>query len=280
MAAPIQRYGDPRLYGTTFVKPLDKSYQWIRTASNPLHPKCCLIMECAVRVLKLVTGTFAIAITCAPALVGRSIQVIHYHCLSREARAHPQAVAVAGMHLPKLEPCPMPKPKKFHGTSRSGAIGILRWSFDAGKTKPGSKMADAVYVSASDVVSAAYGVDQLVLSLDLRPGEIAYASDSTLGEFTRSIGQDLSDKKVMAAVRELYYQNGYRAVKYDLDHPFGRQEAWAVYDVSCISILEVRPSPDAVPLGVGGGGGGGVARTASGFWHGWGRQRVAVGMLG
>ena len=29
MAAPVQRYSDPRLYGVTFTKPLNKSYEWI-----------------------------------------------------------------------------------------------------------------------------------------------------------------------------------------------------------------------------------------------------------
>ncbi len=53
----------------------------------------------------------------------------------------------------------------------------------------------------------------------------------------------------MAAVRELYYQNGYRAIKYDLDH-YGTEEAWAVYDESCISIIKVQLSPTAIPIAV------------------------------
>jgi hypothetical protein len=249
MAAPIQRYSDPRLYGTTLVKPFNASYQWIRTVAHPLHPKCSLIAECAVRAMKIVTGALALAITAFPALIGRLIQIIHYHSIAKKVRANPPEVIVDGMRLPRLQACPMPGPKKYHGTNQTAAIGILRWGFDPTKTASGAKMAEAVYVSANDVVSAAYGTDQLILSLDLREVEIAYASDETLGEFTSRIGKDLSDKKVMAAVRKLYYQNGYRAIKYDLDH-YGSEEAWAIYDPSCVSIKQIRPSPDATPVTV------------------------------
>lgn len=107
-------------------------------------------------------------------------------------------------------------------------------------------MAEAVYVSASKVVSASYGEDQLILSLDLREGEIAYVKDSALDKFARKSKKDFEDKKVMAAVRELFYQNGYRAIKYDLDH-YGKEEAWAVYDPSCISINKIKPSPVTAP---------------------------------
>lgn len=249
MPASIQRYSDPRLYGITLVKPFDKSYQWIRTVAHPLHPECSLVAECAIRAMKMLTGSLALAATALPALIGRAIQIIHYHSISADVRANPPEVVVDGMRLPDLQYCPMPAPKKFHGTSREGSIGILRWGFDPSRTASGSKMAEAVYVSASDVVSVAYGIDQLVLSLDLREGEIAYASNRALGEFTLKTGKDLSDKKVMAAVRELYYQNGYRAIKYDLDH-YGTGEAWAVYDKSCISITKIQLSPTAIPIAV------------------------------
>lgn len=250
MPAPIQRYRDPRLYGTTLVKPFDKSYQWIRTVVHPLHPECSLVVECAIRGMKVLTGSLALAATVLPVLIGRIIQIIHYHSISTNVRANPPEVVVDGMHLPNLQYCPMPAPKKFHGTSREGAIGILRWGFDPSRTAPGSKMAEAVYVSAGNVVSVAYGIDQLVLLLDLREGEIAYASNQALHEFSLRTGKGLSDKEVMAAVRELYYQNGYRAIKYDLDH-FGREEAWAVYDESCISITKVKLSPTAIPISYG-----------------------------
>ena len=77
MPAPIQRYSDPRLYGTTLVKPFDKSYQWIRTVAHPLHPECSLVAECAVRAMKVLTGSLALAVTALPALIGRIIQIIH-----------------------------------------------------------------------------------------------------------------------------------------------------------------------------------------------------------
>lgn len=245
MAAPIQRYSDPRLYGTTLVKPFDKSYQWIRTIAHPLHPECNLVEECAARAMKALTGILALAITALPALIGHIIQIIHYHSLSADDRAHPPEVVIDDMHLPNLQTCPMPAPMKFHGTARDGAIGILRWGFDPSRTAPGSKMAEAVYVSADDAVSATYGEDQLVLSLDLREGEIAYVNSDALSAL--KTGKDFSDKKVMALVRELFYQNGYRAIKYDLSH-YGREEAWAVYDESCIFITKIQLSPTAAPI--------------------------------
>lgn len=246
MAAPIQRYSDPRLYGTTLVKPCNVSYQWIRTVSHPLHPKCSLITECAVRAMKILTGSVALAVTALPALIGRLIQIIHYHSISKEMRAKPPEVSVDGMQLPTLQPCAMPATQKYHGTDTAAAIGILRWGFNPSRTALGAKMAEAVYVSADAAVSATYGVDQLILSLDLREGEIAYLDDDALAAFMQRIGEDHPTKKVMAAIQELYYQNGYRAIKYDLAHR-GTEEAWAIYDPSCISITQVRPSPEAMP---------------------------------
>lgn len=247
MAAPIQRYSDPRLFGITLVKPFNTAYQWIRTVTHPLHPKCNLITECAIRTMKMMTGSVALAMTALPALVGRIIQMIHYHTLSKNVLSNPPQVIVDGMQLPHLESCSMPAAKKYHGTNEAAAIGILRWGFNPSKTALGSKMAEAVYVSAKDVVSAVYGVDQLILSLDLREGEIAYASNCIRDNFIHSINKDLSDKKMIAAIRELFYQNGYRAIKYDLDC-YGKEEAWAIYDPSCISIIQIRPSPKAIPM--------------------------------
>lgn len=247
MPAPIQRYNDPRLYGTAWVSSFRHSYQWIRTVAHPWHPHCNQVAECAIRVTKSVTGILAMAVTALPALIGRTIQIIHYHLISREKREHPAEVVVQGMHLPYLEPCPLPAPKKFHGTAREGAIGILRWGFDPSRTAAGAKMGDAVYVSANDVVSAAYGQDQLILSLDLREGEVAYISDANIETFERMLPSGLTPKFIMAAVRTLCYQNGYRAIRYDLDH-YGREEAWAVYDPSCISIQGIRLSPVAAPI--------------------------------
>ena len=240
MAAPVQRYSDPRLYGVTFTKPLNKSYEWIRAVANPLHPKCSLIEECAVRAIKVLTGILAIAITSLPALVGRIAQVIHYHSISEDVRLHPPEVIIDGMHLPSLQACPMPRSEKYHGTNEDAAISILRWGFDPNRTAPETKIANAVYVSAD------YGLGQLILTLDLREGEFAYVNDAALRKFTGSTGKNLADKKVMAAVRELFYQNGYRAIKYDLKF-YGTEEAWAVYDPSCISIQQIRLSQYAVP---------------------------------
>ncbi|MBS0626365.1 MAG: hypothetical protein JSS32_09975 [Verrucomicrobia bacterium] len=243
MAAPIQRYSDPRLNGTILTKPFYDSYQWIRTVNHPMHPKCNRIEECAVRAMKAITGALALVLTALPALVGRAIQIIHYHRLSRVERLSPERIDVDGLTLPEKEACPLPGPEKFHGTSERNAMQILRWGFDPRKTAIGSKLGEAVYVSASDTVSADYGEDQLILSLDLRNGEVAYLPD----RFKDQMGWDLNNKKVMESVRKLFYLNGYRAIKYDLAH-YGTEEAWAVYDPSCVTIREVRPAPLAVPL--------------------------------
>jgi len=57
------------------------------------------------------------------------------------------------MQLLCLQKCEMPSSQKYHGTDRAATIGILRWGFDPSKIAPGSKMAEAVYISASDTVS-------------------------------------------------------------------------------------------------------------------------------
>lgn len=242
VGAPIQRYSDPRLYGATLAKPWNQSYQWIRTIIHPLHPKCSLINECGIRAIKLVIGIVALAATAIPALIGRLIQIIHYHSLSPAYRENPPAISINGMKLPHLQPCQTPTKIKFHGTDEKSAVGILRWGFDPSRTAPESKMAEAIYVSENDAVSVEYGKDQLMLSLDLREEEVAYLSDNDLNAFKND--KNFSDKTTMAAVRQLFYQNGYRAIRYDLQC-FGQEVAWAVYDSSCISITEIRPSPQA-----------------------------------
>lgn len=73
----------------------------------------------------------------------------------------------------------------------------------------------------------------MILFLDLRESEVAYMDSFTFNEFIENL--DLKNKKVSAAVRQLFLRNGYRAIKYDLTH-YGIEEAWAVYDASCISI--------------------------------------------
>lgn len=243
MAAPIQRYNDPRLYGTTLVKPFNESYQWIRTAAHPLHPKCSRVTECAFKAMKIVSGTIALVITAIPALVGRIIQIIHYHSISNEIRLKPPTVKVNGMELPELQKCSMSPSKKYHGTKDITAMSILRWGFDPNKTGLGSKMGNAAYVSVGDTVSVTYGNCQIVLSLDLEENEIAYLDNNPYQQLMKN--KNLEDKTTMVALRELFYQNGYRAIKYDLNH-YGIEEAFAVYDPSCISIDRIQSSPNAV----------------------------------
>ena len=252
-AAPIQRYSDPRLYGVTLTKPFNGSYQWIRTIAHPMHPHCSLIVECAVRAIKIVTGTLALTLTAVPALIGRVVQMAHYHFMSQDDRARPVEVLVKHLFLPGLAPCLPPNPTKvvYHGTAEAAAISILRWGFDPEKTAPGAKLGEAVYVAVENVVPAAYGTDQLELSLDLRRGEVAYLDDSTLTAYKVSLASviqgEFADKEIMQAIRELFYQNGYRAIKYDLDHESGTEEAFAVCDPSCISIQRLDASARTVP---------------------------------
>jgi hypothetical protein len=242
MAAPIHRYSDLRLYGTTFVKPFNYSYQWIKTVGNPLHPQCNLIAECAIRAIKLLIGTVVMTGTALPASIGRIIQITHYHFISKAIRLHPPKISINDMELPSLQPCTVPQSEVFHGTEEKGAIGILRWGFDPHKTKEGSKIGEAVYASAVNTVSSSYGSDQFILSLNLRENEVAYLDDDTLMKF--STGKDFSNKKTMTAIRELFLKNGYRAIQYTINH-HGKEKAWAIYDVSCISIIRVQPSPTA-----------------------------------
>jgi hypothetical protein len=243
MAASIEKYSDIRLFGATLVQPFGKSYEWLRTASHPLHPKCNLITECFFKMIKILTGSLALVAMAPLACMGRLIQIAHYHSLLTDTRKNPQEITVKGLTLPTLTRCTMPAPIKFHGTTQEGALGILRWGFNPSRTQVGSKMGEAVYVSASDSVSVHYGDDQLVLELDLKENEIAYITNSDLEAFIQSTGLDLSTQKGMADMHALFYQNGYRAIKYDLDCR-GQEEAWAVYDPSCISIIRINPSPE------------------------------------
>lgn len=242
MAAPILRYSDPRLFGTCIVKPCASSYEWTRNAINPIHPNSNLVVEVAFRALKAFTGTLAIAITALPALVGRVIQMIHYNSLSPSIRENPPTVAINNMQLPTLKGCKISDLTSYHGTTETAAISILWSGFNPSKVAVGSKLGEATYVSAKDTVSAEYGQDQLILKLDLREREIAYLSDKDL----EAQNWNFSDKKVMSTVRELFLANGFKAIKYDLDF-YGEEEAYAIYDTSCISISRVQPSPKGTP---------------------------------
>lgn len=112
LAAPIQRYNDPRLYGKTFVEPFYRSYQLAKSVTYPFHPACDRITECATRALKFRSAAFTLAATAVPALVGRIIQIIHYHSIPKKIRLNPTPVKIDNLQLPHLMPCPHP-PLKF-----------------------------------------------------------------------------------------------------------------------------------------------------------------------
>jgi hypothetical protein len=238
--APIQRYSDPRLFGAALVNPWQRSYEEGRRALHPLHPRASQIEQVCIRALHLVRGVLAMALTFLPGLVGRVCQMIDYHSRSKDALRHPSVVELEGMSLSDfLRPCTPPKKDGYHGTSEEAALSILNWGFDLKKVSSESKMGQAVYVSTGDAVSAAYGEDQLILSFDLRPGEVAEATEAA-ESFVGHRG----------AMGWIFYQNGYRAVKYTLQSSHqGTEEAWAIYDPSCITITRINPSPKAEPQG-------------------------------
>lgn len=234
MGAPIIKYSDPRLYGAILTKPFEISYQWIRTSVHPWHPKCLVIVECAVRAIKILTGILLLALTAFPAFLGRLIQLIHYHSKETINRANPTELLVNGLHLPKLERCLCPAATMLYATSEEKAIELVRWGLHL-STLSDSIRGDAIYISADPEISKAYGGDQLVLALDLRDEEVAYVSSDEWELFNFRVPAEAT----FLDFRELFYENGYKAIKYDLYG--GEQKTWAVYDPSCVSIVEVRP---------------------------------------
>jgi len=240
MAAPIQRYTDPRLTGEFLAVPLEKSYAWIRTVTNPVHPKCSKSYEYVVRAFKALTGVIALALTTLPWLLGRSIQVISYHVMGT-ARRENRLEFGAELVLPRFASCDLPEAFRSHATSQTSAISILRWGFDPSKTMSGA-LGDAIYITATDQKMSVPGNDQLVLSLDLKKDEVISINEHDLSNWRDSNRRplDITDKKTSAAMREVFLKNGIRAVNYRLN-----PEAWAIFDESCISILEVHP--DAPP---------------------------------
>lgn len=89
--------------------------------------------------MKIVLGVVGVTLVTIPAIVGRVIQISHYHYLSVDARLHPVQVTVEELSLPRLQPCQIISSTKFHGTKPEAAIGILRWGFAPSKTLAGAK---------------------------------------------------------------------------------------------------------------------------------------------
>ncbi|MDE3045966.1 MAG: hypothetical protein KGJ02_04915 [Verrucomicrobiota bacterium] len=224
----IQTYSDSRLRGDWLVKPFTASYQWMRTAFNPCHPQANVLVECALRVVKVVTGVLAMIVTVWPALVGRLVQITHYHCMTKARRGFPPTCGVGNFTLPSpaMNSCPVPQ-AVYYGTDR--ALNILRWGFDRHPPAPTILTGEAIY--ASEIKgSSTEKKEELVLSLDLQPTEVASLNITSfeLSE-TANLGKD------KAAARTLFLQNGFRAIKYTgLSH-----DVWAIYDPSCISIQKV-----------------------------------------
>jgi hypothetical protein len=240
----------------------------IKTVFHPLHVECDLVTELAIRAIKAVVGIFALAITALPALFGRIAQIIHFHAISANNRAHPPEVKVSGMSLPELEVYPMlasqkALPVSFRASQRE-AKNILRWGFYSTTRAAEQKLPGGIEVSVANVAFAVEASDTLRLSLDLREGGIAYVSNRALNDFSAAFtkvfaektGRNFSDQTDIPAqrelsaarsstLRELYYQNGYQAIKHKSDR-FGKEEHWVVCDSFCMSLLQVLP-PIVVP---------------------------------
>lgn len=231
--APIQRYSDPRLYGTAIVKPFAQSYEWIRTVANPWHPKCSLIEECAVRAMKVVTGLIALVLTIQPALVGRCIQILHYHLLSQEGRNTPPEVVFEGFHLPKPSPCELPHSVQYLSVNQDRSMAFLRWGFS---TK--GLLIQTAHEEPPPVLQ-----DKLILSLDIRKEEVAlFKSDDYVQFIHDHSTPNFPAEKVDAVLQELFYRNGYRAIK---DHE-GLMEGWSICDPSCVSVTKLCPTSKQV----------------------------------
>ena len=210
MSAPLVRYGAPmlgdhdsRLYGAFLVQPFAKSKAWIRTVSYPVHPGCNLITELAVRLFKILAGSIALALTVLPALIGRTIQKMHYSTLTSFEREYPKEIQVKGLKLPELTKYSLAERNDLladmlgYATNTDNALSILRWGLDNSKLKK-------KYTSGDKTI--------LVLALNLQASEITYISVENLAKWRNNIEANAERK---SAECELLKKNGYRGVIFE-----------------------------------------------------------------
>jgi len=244
-AAPILRYSDPRLYGTFLVQPWSMAYEWTRTVTNPWPPACNPVVECAVRGFKIVSGLCALAATCVPALAGRLVQMGHYHSMSTEKREKPRPIGpwkteeTLRLNIPAeaLESCALPS-QLFYAKTAPMILSTMRFgfSFDDCYGSIGCSAGPAIYASEKSRKAEVFGndVEELQLSLDLKPEEIAYVptkKGDAVPAFAKPIGR-IGGSEALKARRNGFIMNGYRAVKFNTEgYP-----VWAIYDPSCIRI--------------------------------------------
>jgi hypothetical protein len=102
--APIQRYSDPRLYGDILVRPFREMYgSWMLPVRNPVHPHSNYYVEMGRRSLNALVGVVCIVALSVFPLIGRIVQMIHYHSLAEAKRKKPEAVSYQGMSLPAVK---------------------------------------------------------------------------------------------------------------------------------------------------------------------------------
>jgi len=237
MAAPIQRYGDCRLYGTCLVSPCNISYEWMKTAVNPIHPKAHLINECGVRSIKIVASFIAISLTLLPLLIGKSLQIIHYHLLSSEYREAPEEAIVEGLTLPKFKECYQHNRTLYYTGPKEDLTRILRGGFQ--KLLSSRENGQRILLSFRDIQQLSLGSDEITVHLDLKDEEIAHIDQDDLREYIYKKEKNLSKEQFFQRFQKLFRENGYRAIRIDNENSVKKQ-TWMILDPSCIRILKVR----------------------------------------
>lgn len=131
--ASINHYSDSRLYGHGLVEPFQKMYNsWIRPINNPIHEQSNRYIEIGRRSCNALIGSIIILSLSILPVLGRLLQMIHYHLLSKESRLKPAAIVVEGIRLPKLQQEP----------SEAGTISIKKLKeLDVQKQKEGGSIA-------------------------------------------------------------------------------------------------------------------------------------------
>lgn len=243
MAAPIQRYSDPRLEGSCRTTPFFHALYQFKSAFSPIHPQSDLQKEVAKRTELAAHSAIKMCSEAFPAAMGRMEQIVHYHSLSEEERASPPAIDVDGLRLPTLKPTSLPPREVFCGTKEEKAKEILRGGFDTTKTCKKALFGNGVYLTPLEETAGFYGKNRLVVSLDLKKEEIAYLDPTAFATFQLEHRKLLAKENGYLSLSELLLRNGYRCVEYDLyDWKRGAkiQRALVIFDPTCVSVKGIR----------------------------------------
>jgi hypothetical protein len=278
-AAPIIRYSDPRLYGTALVKPFAASYGWVVPVTYPIfyYSTVSIIAEFAMRLFNALLGCIGMAVTALPALVGRLIQALHYHCKSVQNRQAPTAIAIKvttpqnqkttitlPIHLPPFA-CPS---QQYNGMT------IYYDPFEETKLHQILRGNRDLLCGMQASSEPCTNNTALRFSLKLKREEVLTIDSATHNEWLRDLQERVFGKqaaqrasrttsgqledggwyisqecvsrinyvqtqKVHSIIQRLLLQNGYRALQI-ADTP-----KLAIYDPTCLPIpkLQGKPSP-------------------------------------